>query len=346
MINRIKQRSGAGMSEPVSLSELEDESGAADAAAGDELIIEVISRRALSVLASTPLEEGEYIAHGLWGHELAAKLTDPAQREKLYLLDVRSRDAYDEGHIDGAHHVDFNEWASPVSLASLPYDRKIIVICDTGLIAAQVAAGLRLLGYDAAVPRTGINGWTQTLMTRGLVEEIQAAGYPVMRVPPKDSCIAAPRDIIFDQPDKDEYEVIAARAREVFSGAAGDGGSTGNIISATDLSSMLEKDGGREQVFLLDLRCEEDFEGVGHIEGSVRMDFDAVAVPQNLQKLPRDRKIVTICYTGNLAAQLATVLRMLDYDVEALAYGMVGWTRTPATNMYLKDIQKADNPLV
>ena len=150
------------MSTPASMSELEDEEGAADLAALDEQIVDIISRRALNVLASTPLEEGEYIAHGLWGHELAAKLADPLQSENLYLLDVRTRHGFDEGHIDGAHHVDFNEWASPENLSRLPNDRKIIVICDTGLMAAQVVAGLRLLGYDAAVPRTGINGWTQT----------------------------------------------------------------------------------------------------------------------------------------------------------------------------------------
>ena len=76
------------------------------------------------------------------------------------------------------------------------------------------------------------------------------------------------------------------------------------------------------------------------------MDFDAVAVPGNLELLPRDRKIITICYTGNLAAQLAAVLRFLGYDAAALAYGMISWTRTPTTYLYLKDIQKADNPLV
>jgi hypothetical protein len=37
---------------------------------------------------------------------------------------------------------------------------------------------------------------------------------------------------------------------------------------------------------------------------------------------------------------------LLGYDAAALAYGMVGWTRTPTTYLYLKDIQSADNPLV
>lgn len=315
----------------------------------DERLRELLSRRALSVLASTPLEEGEYIAHGLWGHELAAKLGDLERDEEIYLLDVRGREAYEQGHIEGAHHVEFSEWASPDNLSRLSRDHKIIVICETGLAAAQVVAGLRLLGYDAVVPKTGINGWTQTHMTEKLVEEFQSAKYPVKRVPPTNGHAPAPADAIFHAPEDYEYELIAERIHEVFSdlpAADNVDGHPAHIITARELNSLLQDECERDGIFLLDLRREEDFEGVGHIEGALRMDFDAVAVPGNLELLPRDRKIITICYTGNLAAQLAVVLRLLGYDAAALAYGMVSWTRTPTTYLYLKDIQKADNPLV
>lgn len=315
----------------------------------DELLHEILLRRALSVLASTPLEEGEYIAHGLWGHELAAKLADLERDEEIYLLDVRSREAYEQGHIDGAHHVELSQWASPKNLSRLPRDHKIIVICETGLAAAQVVAGLRLLGHDAAVPKTGINGWTQTHMTEALVEEFQSAKYPVKRVPPTNGHAPAPTDAIFHAPEEHEYDLIAARIHEVFSdlpAAENGNGHPAHIITARELNALLEDELAREGIFLLDLRREEDFEGVGHIEGALRMDFDAVAVPGNLELLPRERKIITICYTGNLAAQLAAVLRFLGYDAAALAYGMISWTRTPTTYLYLKDIQKADNPLV
>ena len=90
----------------------------------DALLHEILSRRALSVLGSTPLEEGEYIAHGLWGHELAAKLADDERDEDIYLLDVRSREAYDQGHIEGAHHFEFSNWASPENLERLPRNHK------------------------------------------------------------------------------------------------------------------------------------------------------------------------------------------------------------------------------
>jgi len=311
----------------------------------DESIIDIIARRAHDVLASTPLESGDYIAHGLWGHELASKLADEAEREQLYLLDIRSREAYEAGHIEGSHHVEFPAWAAPENLAALPRNRKIIVICDNGLAAAQVVAGLRLLGYDAAVPRTGINGWAETPMTARLIEEFKSVRYPVRRVPPRDDFTPAPTGVDFAPPEGSHFDVIAARVHEVFSTAAAEEHGP-HTVSAARLHEMLTGGDESEGVYLLDLRREEDFEGVGHIEGSQRLDFDAAAVPQNLERLPRDRKIVTICYTGNLAAQLALVLRLLGYDAAALAYGMVAWTRTPTTHLYLKDIQKADNPLV
>jgi len=347
------------MTTPASIPENEDSSRAFPEVIS-ELLLEIISRRALIVLGSTPLEEGEYIAHGLWGHELAAKLLDLEGDEEIYLLDVRGREAYEQGHIEGAHHVEFSQWASPENLLRLPRDHKIIVVCETGLAAAQVVAGLRLLGYDAAVPKTGINGWAQTHMTESLVEEFQSAKYPVKRVAPANGHAPAPKDAIFHAPEDHEYELIAERIHQVFSRMEvsqdrnGDGNDDGadahihpaHIITARELNSLLQDELAREGLFLLDLRREEDFEGVGHIEGAMRMDFDAVAVPGNLELLPKDRKIITICYTGNLAAQLAAVLRFLGYDAAALAYGMISWTRTPTTYLYLKDIQKADNPLV
>lgn len=304
----------------------------------DEQILEVITGRAMNVLASTPLDEGEYIAHGLWGHELATRLSDSRKRETIHLIDIRSRDAYDEGHIEGAHHLEISEWATAESLAQLPLDKKIIVISDTGLSAAGIVAGLRLLGYDAAVPRTGINGWTQTPMSEDLAEDLQSVRYPVKRVPPQEECAPAPRGVSFERPAKEEFDLIAERMREV-SGA-------GNVVTAADLNSLMKDESEREEVFLLDLRREEDFEGVGHIEGSLRMDFDAAVVPENLERIPRDKKIVIVCYTGNLAAQLTTIYRLLGFDAAALAYGMAGWTRTPTTYLYLRDIQKARNPLV
>lgn len=296
--------------------------------------------RAGRVLASTPLA-GDYYANALWGAGLVGKLSDPGAGRELFLLDVRDRADYGQGHIEGSVNIEFTRALAPESLAAYPRDRKIVVICYTGNLAPQVASALRLLGYDAAMVRTGLNGWTQTALTAKVEAGIKAARRPVEREAAA-PCAPAPAGIGFDRPGAAAGELLAARLDELFAGTAAEGDFAFNTVSPAGLEHLLD----REDIFLLDVRKEEDFEGVGHIAGSLRVDFNAAAQPENLALLPRNRRIVVNCYTGNMASQLVTVLRLLGYEAAALNYGMVGWAGTPVTGKYLKDIRGADGPLV
>jgi len=42
----------------------------------------------------------------------------------------------------------------------------------------------------------------------------------------------------------------------------------------------------------------------------------------NLDKLPKDKKIVLICYVGHTASQMLFALKILKYNVIALKFGM------------------------
>lgn len=296
--------------------------------------------RAGRVLASTPLA-GEYYANAVWGADLARKLAGPDGRQELFVLDVRARTDYEQGHIEGALNVEFARALAPASLEAYPRDRRVVVICYTGNLAPQVASALRLAGYDAVMVRTGMNGWTRTPLTKKVIADIGAARRPVEREAAAPSAVA-PAGVKFGWPETAEGELLAARLDELFAGTAAEGEFAFNTVSPADLEHLLD----REDIFLLDVRKEEDFEGVGHIGGSRRLDFNAAAMPENLALLPRNRKIVVNCYTGNMAAQLVTVLKLLGYDAAALNYGMVGWARTPVTGKYLKDIKEASGPLV
>ena len=321
---------------------------------------EALLGRARRVLASVPAE-GDFIANGIWGIDLAGQMA--SRRDELFVLDVRAREDYDAGHIEGAVHVEFSELALAEGLDMFPKDRKIIVVCQAGGLSAQAVASLRLLGYDAAMLRTGMNGWAPGSGRLEALAVIEAAAYPVIQAPPL-PCAALEAAGVFDQPAADEREAVLTRLREqmqlartadarVPAGlAAADGAGfapavdAAGVVSPEQLHAALMDPDASERLFLLDLRREEDFEGVGHLDGAVRMDFDAALMPENLEQLPHGRTIVTICYSGNMAAQLAQILRLLGYDTAVLAYGMVGWKRTPTTYLYLKDLQKGDNPVV
>jgi len=105
-----------------------------------------------------------------------------------------------------------------------------------------------------------------------------------------------------------------------------------NYITPNDLYDKLV-DG--DEFFLLDIRKPEDY-AAGHIEGATNIFWLDLFKPENLQKLPKDKTIVLICYVGHTASQAMTLLRMLGYDVIVMKYGMgispvegipvAGWT--------------------
>ena len=89
-----------------------------------------------------------------------------------------------------------------------------------------------------------------------------------------------------------------------------------NYITPEDLH---EKD--LSEYYLLDIRKEEDFKK-GHIKGSHNIFWMDLLKEENLKKLPKDKKIIIICYVGHTASQMLVALRLLGYDVTALKFGM------------------------
>ena len=305
----------------------------------------MMADRALKVLITTPTS-GEYTFNQISGADLVKKLADAGEKGNIYLLDIRKKADYDKGHIADSTQVEFPQWASSDNLAKYPKDKKIVVICYTGNTAAQTVAGLRMLGFDAVALKGGMNGWAQTNITQQVVNDLTGANNPVVNTPSTETFMGGPTGAAFDKPADSEYKQIADKANSVFSAMPTDGDYALNTITPAKLNEKLGNPSEKGKLYLLDIRKKEDYEKVGHIDGAVQMDFGAVAVPENLKKLPKDKKIVVICYTGNTAAQAMTLLRMLDYDAVVMKYGMMGWTKTPNTDPYLKDIQGANNPVV
>jgi rhodanese-related sulfurtransferase len=57
---------------------------------------------------------------------------------------------YCDGHLPTAHNIPFQFVAKPESLVQLPTDNaKILVICYSGVSAAEVSTMLNLLGYNS-----------------------------------------------------------------------------------------------------------------------------------------------------------------------------------------------------
>jgi|SRR5882672_1814753 len=103
--------------------------------------------------------------------ELLARV-EGGDRE-LVILDVRERDAYDEGHIAGAQLLPRGQLELRVNQELPDPTRRILTYCDFGRISTLAAATLRTMGFQRAVALDGgMKAWRE-------------AGYPLERAAPR-----------------------------------------------------------------------------------------------------------------------------------------------------------------
>lgn len=97
--------------------------------------------------------------------ELLARVN--AGDSDLVVLDVRERDAYEEGHIAGARLVPRGQLELRVNQELPDPTRRILTCCEFGRISTLAASTLRTLGFERAVALDGgLKAWRE-------------AGYPV-----------------------------------------------------------------------------------------------------------------------------------------------------------------------
>jgi len=89
-----------------------------------------------------------------------------------------------------------------------------------------------------------------------------------------------------------------------------------NLITCDQLTELMEN---KKDVYILDIRAPEDFEN-GHLDGSVNIAWNDVG--DHLDELPKDQKVVVVCYSGQSAGQVVSLLKILGYNVCALKGGM------------------------
>lgn len=77
----------------------------------------------------------------------------------------------------------------------------------------------------------------------------------------------------------------------------------------------------KSNIFILDVRKPEDYRRL-HIRNSVNIFWLELMKPGNLERLPRDKPIIIVCYVGHTASQILVLLKLLGYNAKVLKYGM------------------------
>ncbi len=101
------------------------------------------------------------------------------------------------------------------------------------------------------------------------------------------------------------------------------------VMTVDKLYEALNDGDAMNDPFILDIRAAADY-AKGYIKGAVNIPFAQVFKPENLAKLPKDKQIVTVCYTGHTASMTSFALNAMGYNAAALKYSMMAWTKDDA----------------
>lgn len=78
----------------------------------------------------------------------------------LLLLDVRSQQEYDDGHIPGAVNIEFRELKNSIEMISRFKDAPVVVYCERGIRAAVAERTLQNAGFQTILHLQGdMSAW-------------------------------------------------------------------------------------------------------------------------------------------------------------------------------------------
>ena len=244
----------------------------------------------IAVSAHTYLGEGKSPA--MSATSLYDNLEDGDSSNDPFILDIRNAGDYDAGHVTGSMNIPYRSVFSLENITQLPDDTQIVVVCYTGHTASQTTAMLNLAGYDAIALKWGFEGWSDG------GKSFDPATRPDFGV-----------EVWYDL--RAEADAYMAEGKSA-------------ATPASAVVANFEDGDDNNNPFVLDIRGASDYE-YNHVPTAVNVPFRSVFTTENLSKLPMDKQIVVVCYTGHTASQITALLNVAGYDAIALKWGWSGW---------------------
>lgn len=249
---------------------------------------------------------------------LAPEIKENLKNKKYLVIDIRTKDWYDYGHIQNAENVEGSELLNYFQTKITPanYD-KITIVCYSGQSAAYYAGLLRLAGYNNVFNlKWGMSSWAEEFATNlwkknstdAYADKLETTANPL---PEKDT---APTIKTGKTEGKD---ILMLRLKEAFAKPYKD------FIVKTEIA--FENPG---EYYILNYLNEEKY-NFGHVPGAVRYQpGSSLSSTADLYTLPTDKKILVSCETGQSAAYTIAYLQVLGYDTYNLAYGANSYMNT------------------
>ena len=252
----------------------------------------------------------------------AKKLND--EFNDYYIVDIRSAQAYNAGHIKGAVNTTMDKILDEGPKAGT---KKIMIVSEDGQDAAFALAALRLSGYpNTHFLKWGVSAWNSSLDTwtqnigNIAIEPSQHANWVTY------SPTSFTENFNFDKTPEvksgsdDAATVLKERIEEVLKGGP-------KYASPAD---VLNKP---EDYFINNYWTVAAVEGNGnaHLKGAYRL-LPLSIVTDDLRFLDPDQKIATYCFTGQTSSAVTFYLRVLGYDAYGIKYGVNAYANSQMTS--------------
>ena len=286
---------------------------------GDDLNPEnPVAKPAFTLMKDHMLANNLDIGNILSGPDGAVKFVTGAPAEadldaflaKYSILDIRSADAFNAGHIEGAKNVAFKDILTEAASAS----KQILVVCYSGQTACYATSLLRLYGYsNAQALKWGMSGWNPD--TAG---SWNGNTGDIAKESPNWSYSSEPSTSVYTDPDisslsQDGSEILRQRVEAVVADGFKTAKNTDVLASPGDY-------------FVNNYFVAADYSGFGHIANAYRIKDNLKLDGDGYLELnpAANAKVVNYCYTGQTSAVLTAWLRVLGYDAYSLTFGMNG----------------------
>jgi len=96
-------------------------------------------------------------------------------------------------------------------------------------------------------------------------------------------------------------------------------------VKPADVAQWIKE--GKKDFLVVDVRPNPAEYPQGHIPGSIYIPYNEILKPDNLAKLPKDKKVVLVCVTGQTQNLPVVALRALGYDARTMQFGYAAWIK-------------------
>jgi rhodanese-related sulfurtransferase len=253
--------------------------------------------------------------------EVKQIVDDPTEAAKYTIVSVRSAADYAKGHVPGAINIPYKTIADDASLALIDPAKPVITYCYTGHTGQLSDVILSMLGYTSYNMKYGMMGWTS--------DPDVLATTPFDCNPPDYDTETTLNDL----PADNELPVLKTGKRKAVDIAqvqaqAYLASGKAPTKSVTDVKQIVDDPVEAAKYTIVSVRSAADY-AKGHVPGAINIPWKEIAKEENLKKLPKDKPIITYCYTGHTGQLACTVLNLLGYEAYNMKYGMMGWTSDP-----------------